>query len=150
MENRKPQQSRLTKPMNAFMKAMSRIGIAPGPVHILSVPGRNTGKMRATPVSPFELAGQRYVLAGVDDADWVQNVRAAGWAELRRGRRAGVRVRMVEVPVDQRPPMLRAYGENIPGGSMLFQRFYGISGDSDSFASLKHVCPVFRIEQVAV
>lgn len=146
MEHQQPQQSRLMKPMNAFMKVMSRLGIAPGPVHILSVPGRSSGQMRATPVSPFELDGERYILAGVDDADWVQNVRAAGWAVLRRGRNAGKRVRLVEIPAEQRPPMLRAYGEKIPGGSMLFKRFYGISGDSDSFASLKDVCPVFRIE----
>lgn len=147
MEHRKPRQSPLMKPMNAFMKAMSRLGIAPGPVHILSVPGRNSGQMRTTPVSPFELDGERYILASMDDADWVKNVRVAGWAVLRRGREDGKCVRLVEIPAAQRPPMLRAYGEKIPGGSMLFQRYYGISGDPDSFAALKNVCSVFRIER---
>lgn len=146
MATQQNQSSRLMKPMNAMMKAISRLGIAFGPVHILSVPGRKSGKLQTTPVSPFDHDGHRYVLGGDDHLDWVRNVRAAGWAGLQRGRAPRRQVRLVEVPVDERGPMLRAYGEKIPGGSMVFKRYHGITGDPDSFATLADVCPVFRIE----
>jgi len=146
MTAQRSQPSKLLKPMNAVMKALARFGIAFGPVHILSVPGRRSGTLHATPVSPFDHNGNQYVLAGDDHADWVKNVRVAGWAILQRGRSPRRQVRLVEVPVDERGPMLRAYGEKIPGGSMVFKRYHGIDGDPDSFASLAGVCPVFRIE----
>lgn len=142
------QQSRLQTSMNAMMKALARIGIAFGPVHILSVPGRTSGLLHSTPVSPFEHGGWRYVLAGENHADWVKNVRSAGWAYLQRGRSRRQQVRLVEVPADERGPMLEAYGEKIPGGSMVFKRYHGISGEPGSFAPLASLCPVFRIDPI--
>lgn len=146
MVTQQNEHSKWLRPMNALMKALTRIGIAFGPVHILSVPGRRSGRWRTTPVSPFDHDGKRYIVAGEEHADWVRNVRAAGWAILQRGRTSGQKVRLVELPVNERPEKLRAYRENIPGGTAIFKRLYGISGDADSFASLKDVCPVFRIE----
>jgi F420H(2)-dependent quinone reductase len=49
--------------------AMSRIGLTMGPVCVLTVPGRRTGKPRSAPVSPLTVSGGRYVVAGLPDSD---------------------------------------------------------------------------------
>ena len=69
--------------------------------------GRKTGKPRSTPVTPMELAGERYVVEGYPGADWANNVRAADEVTLAQGRRSE-RVRMVEVAPNDARPVLRA------------------------------------------
>ena len=70
---------------NYAVRAMSRIGLRMGPVCVLTVPGRRTGKPRSAPVSPLTVSGGQYVVAGLPDSDWARNVRAAGHAQLSRG-----------------------------------------------------------------
>ena len=72
---------------NRAALAMSRLGLTMGPVHVLTVPGRRTGKPRSAPVSPLTVGGGRYVVSALPDSDWARNVRAAGHAQLSRGRR---------------------------------------------------------------
>lgn len=101
--------------------------------------------MRTTPVSLLVVDGRRYVVGGIAEADWVKNVRQAGWAILSRGRREE-HVRLVELPVEERAPILREFPEKVPGGVTFFQRLYDISGSPEEFADLAPRCPVFRIE----
>lgn len=42
---------------NNTVRAMSRIGFPLGPICVLTVPGRRTGKPRPTPVSPLTVNG---------------------------------------------------------------------------------------------
>jgi deazaflavin-dependent oxidoreductase (nitroreductase family) len=72
---------------NRAALALSRIGLTMGPVHVLTVPGRRTGKPRSAPVSPLTVGGGRYLVSALPDSDWARNVRAAGHAQLSRGRR---------------------------------------------------------------
>jgi hypothetical protein len=67
------------------------------------------------PVVIAEVGGERYLVSMLgQDVNWVRNVRAAGGdAVLRHGRREAVR--LVEVPADARPPVLRRYLEVAPG-----------------------------------
>ena len=87
--------------------ALQHLGLAIGTMRLLSVPGRKSGKLRTTPVSPLVVNGQRYIVAGLEGADWVKNARAAGWGILACGRKEE-RVRLVELPVEEREPILRA------------------------------------------
>jgi hypothetical protein len=91
--------------------------------------------------------GQRYIVGGLERADWVKNVRAAGWGILARGRKAE-RVRLVELPVEERASILREFPRKVPHGVQFFRRLYGISGDPEEFASLAPRCPVFRTERI--
>ena len=70
---------------NRAALAMSRLGLPMGPVCVLTVPGRRTGKPRSAPVSPLTVGGVRYVVSALPDSDWARNVRAAGHAQLSRG-----------------------------------------------------------------
>ena len=52
-------------------------------VPTLIVRGRISGLEISTPVSPFTYAGDRYVIAGRGETQWVRNLRIAGHCELR-------------------------------------------------------------------
>ena len=140
---------RWLKPANRVIIALQRLGLAIGTMHVLSVPGRTSGRLRSTPVSPLTVNGQRYIIAGLAGADWVKNARAAGWGILARGRKKE-RIVLIELPVEQRAPILRAFPREVPHGVQFFQRLYGLSKDPaalpDAFATLASQCPVFRIE----
>jgi deazaflavin-dependent oxidoreductase (nitroreductase family) len=75
---------------------------------VLTVAGRTSGTPRSVPVNLMPLGHERYLVAPRGVTQWVRNVRAAEVAELRVGRRVET-VRLVEVPVDQRVPVLRVY-----------------------------------------
>ena len=70
--------------------------------------GRKTGNPQSVPVNLLPLHGERFLVAPRGNTQWVRNVRAAGEAQLRVGRRVET-VRLVEVPADQRVPVLRVY-----------------------------------------
>ncbi|TFC01669.1 DUF385 domain-containing protein [Cryobacterium adonitolivorans] len=49
----------------------------------LIVRGRISGREIGTPVAPFRFEGERYVIAGRGETQWVRNLRVAGRCELR-------------------------------------------------------------------
>ena len=77
-------------------------------VHTLEVVGRRSGRPHRMPVVPVEVDGHRYLVSPYGESDWVHNVRAAGRLTLtQRGRSTAWTA--VEVPVDQRAPVLSAW-----------------------------------------
>lgn len=140
------------KPMNRVAIAIQRLGLSLGPVRVLSVPGRVSGALRSTPVTPLTVDGHRYIIGGVPDADWVKNARAAEWGILARGRKRE-RVTLIELPVEERPPILRAFPQLVPRGVGFFRQLYDLPNDPaalpEAFAALAPQCSVFRIEMSA-
>jgi hypothetical protein len=135
-----------SRPASRFNTWLLRLGLRIGTQHILSVPGRKTGRMRSTPVSLVTLDGQRYVVSG-EGLDWVANARAAGSGDLfRAGRRE--RIRLTELPVDARRPVLRAFWHQVPHGRPFIARFFGLAPDAGpgDFEAAASRCPVFRLE----
>lgn len=124
--------------LNVFLL---RLGLKVGSQHLLSIRGRRTGKSRSTPVSIVTVDGMRYVVAAFSEVDWVKNARAAGAGVLARGRRQES-VRLVELPVGERGPILREFLLQVPGGV----RFFGFSSDPDVIVALAARYPVFRID----
>jgi deazaflavin-dependent oxidoreductase (nitroreductase family) len=137
------------KPMNRVMIALANMGLAIGPMRVLTVPGRKSGKLRSTPLSTLTVGDQQYIVGGLAEADWVKNVRAAGWGLLAQGRKK-VQVRLIELPVEEGAPILREFPRLVPGGVQFFHRIYDLPKDPallpDAFAGLANQCPVFRIE----
>lgn len=68
------------KPMNKLMIAVQKLGVATGPAMVLTVPGRKSGQPRSTPMTPFELHGSLYTVAGYP---------RGGLGDERQGRRCG-------------------------------------------------------------
>ena len=71
--------------INLVFRAMTGLGLGASYRHILTVPGRKTGRLYSTPVDAIELGGERWLVAGYGPAAWVQNARAAGEVTLSRG-----------------------------------------------------------------
>jgi hypothetical protein len=136
--------------MNLMIVALQRRGLALGPTRVLSVPGRKSGRLRTTPVSPLVVGGQQYVVGGSTQADWVKNARAAGWGVLAHGREEE-RVRLLELPVEERAPVLQEFPKKVPGGIPFFRSMYGLPKEKEAlpeaFAALAPRCAVFRLEE---
>jgi len=131
---------------NRAALALSRLGLTMGPVCVLTVPGRRTGKPRSAPVSPLTVSGGRYVVSALPDSDWARNVRAAGHAQLSRGRRREP-VTLTEVTDSAlKEQVMRAYPREVPRGAPMFVRA-GIasSPDPDAFAAAASRVAVFEI-----
>ena len=91
------------------------LGLAPRRWVTLEVPGRRSGRRTQFPLGMARLEGRWYLVPMLGErCNWVQNVRAAdGLVTLRHGR--GVRCRLVELPVGDRPAVLRQYVRQVPG-----------------------------------
>lgn len=102
--------------MNRFWATVGARGVAPDFIVRLEVRGRRSGEMRSLPVVPAIVDGRRFLVSMLGEhVSWVANVRAAGGrAVLRHGRREEVRLR--EVPVGDRAPIIKAYVQRAPGG----------------------------------
>lgn len=141
-----PRPPRYLKPMNRMMMAVQRLGIPTGPAMVLTVPGRKSGRPRSTPMTPFELDGGLYVVAGYPGADWAANAREAGGGTLSRGRRSR-KVRIVELTAAQARPVLRAFSTKVPVGVAFAKRSGMVrEGTADEFEALAGRIAVFRFE----
>jgi len=141
-----PPPPRFLKPMNKVMMAVQRLGIPTGPAMVLTVPGRNSGRPRSTPMTPFEFQGGLYVVAGYPGADWAANARVAGTGTLSRGRRSR-QVRIVELSAGEARPVLRAFPAKVPVGVSFAKRSGMVrDGTADEFEALAGRLAVFRFE----
>ena len=71
--------------LNPLMKSFLHLGVPAGPMTLLTVRGRKTGRSRTTPVGLFRLESRRYIFDTFGNADWVRNLRAARQAVIGRG-----------------------------------------------------------------
>jgi deazaflavin-dependent oxidoreductase (nitroreductase family) len=141
-----PRPPRYLKPMNKVMMAVQRLGLPTGPAMVLTVPGRKSGRVRSTPMTPFEFQGGLYVVAGYPGADWAANARAAGIGTLSRGRRSR-EVKIVELAADEARPVLREFAVKVPVGVAFAKRSGMVrDGTADEFEALAGRVAVFRFE----
>ena len=136
---------RLTLPRrlaNALVTPLVKLAIAPRDAYLLTTVGRRTGRRFTTPVNLVEQAGERWLVAPYGEREWVKNARAAGWVELRRGRRT-LRANVTELPPDERAPILREYVRRVP----VTKRFFDADPDApvEAFAAEAARHPVFRL-----
>jgi deazaflavin-dependent oxidoreductase (nitroreductase family) len=98
--------------------------------------------MYRTPVTLVEDGSSRWLVAPYGERNWVKNARAAGWVELRRGRKTE-RVHVDVVPRAERAPILREYLRQVPFTREFFDA--GRDAPIESFAAEAHRHPVFRV-----
>jgi deazaflavin-dependent oxidoreductase (nitroreductase family) len=138
--------TRLGRWVNRLQCWWSGLGLPPRLMAALEVRGRTSGRARATAVVIATVAGARYLVSMLGPrSDWVRNVEAAqGEAVLRQGQRQ--RVHLVEVPPEERAPILREYVLIAPGGRQHFP--VAVDAPLGGFAEIAERYPVFRIEPV--
>jgi deazaflavin-dependent oxidoreductase (nitroreductase family) len=102
----------------------------PSIVCLLSVRGRRTGQWRSTSIAVLEYDGQRFLVAAYGDTEWSRNLHAAdsgrlsrhGWVE---------EFRAVEVPVEQRAPLIEAYPHEFGGLPTVGRTFRALPNPAD-------------------
>jgi deazaflavin-dependent oxidoreductase (nitroreductase family) len=92
-----------------FRVAIERFGVDIDHTWILELPGRRTGVLHHTPVKLLDVDGARYLVALYGQTDWSRNLRAAGGTALLRHRSRTLSIAATELPVVERPRILRAY-----------------------------------------
>ncbi|NKQ55839.1 nitroreductase family deazaflavin-dependent oxidoreductase [Amycolatopsis sp. K13G38] len=137
---------RWLKLVNRLVIGLQKLGLPLGTMRLLTVRGRKSGQPRTTPVSPLTVDGKRYVIGGFANGDWVANARANGDAVLARGRHRE-NIRLVELPPDERGPIMRAFPREVPHGVPMFVKAGIVENPTpDEFEKGAAKVVVFRIE----
>jgi deazaflavin-dependent oxidoreductase (nitroreductase family) len=128
--------------VNLLVRPLARVGLTGPRTHLLTVPGRVSGKPWSTPVSIVRVGGERWLVAPYGERNWVKNTRAAGWVELRRGRRRE-RLGVEELGPEAAVPVLREYYRL----GRVTRPFFAVSLDSPDEAWVAEAPrhPVFRL-----
>lgn len=140
------QASRGVRVANRVLLYLLRAGVPVGPMRILTVRGRRSGRARSTPVTPVQVGGHRYLVQAFPRAAWVENARAAGWASLGRGRRRD-RVRLVELEPAERVAVLRELPSlNARAAAVFVSNGIADAATPEAFAAAAPRSVVFRVE----
>jgi hypothetical protein len=128
-----------------LFRAIATTGIGPSFIVTLETRGRRSGRVHSTVHIVAGHAGEDYLAAAVDYSDWVLNARASGGeATVRHGKRRAVKLE--EVPLDQRAPILKSYMKRSLGGRVLFK--LSPASPIEKFEEIAAKHPVFKILEV--
>ena len=132
---------------NPTVALFTRMGVSVWGSRVLRVRGRTSGEWRESPVNLLTFEGQRYLLAPRGNTQWVRNIRASHEGELKLGSRIE-KIRVTEIPDDQKIAILRAYLKRWKFEVGMF--FQGVSADSPE-PEVRRIAPdhpVFKVETV--
>jgi hypothetical protein len=135
--------------VNRAVAWLAARGLTPKDTVALEVPGRRTGRRRRSAVVWAEHDGARYLVSLAGEAEWVRNVRGAhNKATIRRGRAR--QVELIEVPIEQRAPILKAYLSKrafSKSSAHEAREFFGVSPNAslEELAAIADHYPVFQI-----
>lgn len=125
-----------------FWNRMIGLGLLPRRWVRLEVPGRRSGKVTSFPLGLADVDGRWYLVSMLGECNWTRNVRANdNRAVLVRRRRRPVR--LTQVPVAERAPILRRYFDVAPGGRPHIPVQRG--ADLAEFAAVADRYPVFEV-----
>lgn len=132
--------------LNRGWAAIHAWGAAPNYFVTLEVRGRKSGRTITLPLVMTVLDGERYLVSMLGtEATWVRNVKAAeGRAALVHGRREVVRLE--EIAVEQRAPILKRYLQRAPGARPHLP--VDKAAPLTAFAQIAAQFPVFRVVSI--
>ena len=139
--------------LQPLVNAALRAGIPMGPNVLMTIRGRKSGLPRTVAVAVLRSDGRDVVFSPFGEVAWVHNLRAAGEAEIRRGRRRRV-VTALELAPDEAARHLEAgLGEfmGAPVIGPMVAGWYGItrSSTSDDYAAAARRHPAFALTDAA-
>ena len=120
------------------------LGLGPRRAVALETTGYRTGRVGSIPLVVADHGGEHYLVSMLGErSPWVRNVRAAGGrAVVRHGRRR--EVRLVEVPPDERAPVIKAYLARALGARPHIP--VDPAAPVEAFETIAAAYPVFHIE----
>jgi len=122
--------------------ALTRLRLGASYRHLLTVPGRTSGLPRTTPVDVMDHDDTLWLVAPYGEVNWVKNLRTAGVAQLRRGRRVRT-FHAQEVGPEQAAPVIRQYIARVP----VTRAYWGVPREAtvDELRAEARHHPVFRL-----
>ena len=133
----------LARWINRLFARLHASAIAPSHWVTLELVGRRSGRTLSFPLVLVVLDGERYLVSMLGrDVAWVRNLRAAaGHAVLRHGRTE--QVRLEELSIAKRAPVLKAYLKRAPGA----RPHIPVDKDAplEEFEAIAEQLPVFRV-----
>ena len=122
---------------------IATLGLPPGFIVRLETQGRRSGRTYTSILITANQSNERYLVSVLGEgSDWVRNVRAAGGsAAIRHGRTRAVRLE--DVPIDQRPPILKSYLRWALGARAVLELSPGSPIEEFQRIAAEH--PTFRI-----
>jgi deazaflavin-dependent oxidoreductase (nitroreductase family) len=136
--------NRSARIFNTTVGQLTKMGVSVYGSRVLAVRGRKSGEWRTTPVNPLTIEGQRYLISPRGNTQWVRNMRVAGGGELRIGRRVE-KFTATELPVEERPAVLRAYLKKWKFEVGMFFQGVGPDATEEKMLAIAPDHPVFRI-----
>jgi hypothetical protein len=138
--------TRLGMLVNAALAWLSGLCLTPPLPLTLQIKGRRSGRLRTNVLVVAKHDGQRYLVSMLGEgSERVRNVRAAGGdALVKRGRSRPVK--LTEVPVSERGPILKAYCHVATSGRHHLPVPHTAS--VSEFDAVAERYPVFRIDSV--
>ena len=91
-----------------ILAGLMKLGFPLGPLRLLSVRGRKSGKIYTTPVALVRRDQQTWLVAAFGEVGWVRNIRASGQAELDNGRTVE-KIEVVELDHQSAAPILKDF-----------------------------------------
>lgn len=133
-----------TRIVNTLMRALIRLGVGPGNMHLLTVTGRKSGKRYTTPISLVIQGDERFLVSPYGQVNWVHNARAAGAVTVSRGGRSET-LSIEELDAASSAPILKQY----IASEAITRPYFDATPDSpvEDFAGEAHRHPVFRLIQ---
>lgn len=133
----------IARRMNSLSAWAGSHGVAPSLMVTLETKGRRTGKTLRVPMVVAEVGGNRYLVSMLgENSDWLRNVRASnGEALISHG--IVEKVRLEEVAVAERAPILKVYLKRAPGARPHFD--IDMDAPIEEFARVAPRYPVLRI-----
>jgi deazaflavin-dependent oxidoreductase (nitroreductase family) len=130
---------------NNLVAVSTRLGLSVWGSRVLRVRGRKSGEWRSSPVNLLTYEGKQYLVAPRGHTQWVRNIRISGAGELVLGSRVQP-FRAVEIPDDQKVPLLRHY---LKRWKFEVGMFFGGVSDTSADSELRRIAPdhpVFRVD----
>jgi len=139
--------------LNPIVRRLLAIGVPMGPNVLMTVRGRKSGTPYTFPVATLRVDGREYLFSPFGEVQWVHNLRAAGEATIRRGRRDR-RMVAAEINPDVAAPILEAGLRpvmSMPVFGSMIAGWYGIDRHSTAAdfraSALRH--PAFELRDAS-
>jgi hypothetical protein len=138
---RRRRATRLGKVFSRFWAGWSALGLPSYRMAELELTGRKTGKPIKLAVVVTTVGGQRYLVSMLGECAWVRNARSNPDAVIVKRRRE--RIRLEELPVAERAPIIREFLRVAPGG----RPHIGLGADAplEECERVAAIHPVFKI-----
>jgi deazaflavin-dependent oxidoreductase (nitroreductase family) len=129
---------------NRLFARLTKMGLSVRGSRILRVRGRTSGEIRTNVVNVLTHDNERYLVAPRGTTQWVRNLRVAGKAELKIGRRVETVV-AEELADEAKPTVLRAYLRHWKWEVGQFFDGVGPDAPDDELLRIASGYPVFRL-----